>query len=126
MARIMLVDDDDEFRSAIGTLLRKAGYDVDEAVDGEDAVRLYHETPADLVITDIMMPRKDGLETIMELWRDFPDVRVIAISGGTADVPPELCLQYAEVFGAIKTFRKPVRAEELLAAVREQLDGQSA
>jgi DNA-binding NtrC family response regulator len=123
MAQILLVDDDEQFRRMLAKTLERAGYDVVQAVDGNDALKKYRETPADLVLTDIVMPEKEGIETIMELWRDYPDVKIIAISGGSRNVNPEMALKCASAFGALHTFSKPVDREALLETVRDLLNG---
>ena len=82
MALILIIDDDDQIRRVLRKTLERDGYDVADAPNGKEGIRLYRENPADLVITDIIMPEKEGIETIRELRRDFPEVKIIAISGG--------------------------------------------
>jgi len=82
MARILVIDDDIQILEMLGQTLEREGYEVVDALDGKEGMRLYREAPTDLVITDIVMPEKEGVETIMELKRDFPDVKIIAMSGG--------------------------------------------
>lgn len=120
MARILVIDDDAEIRLMLSTMLEHKGYEVMDAINGKEGVRLYREDPVDLIITDIMMPEKDGFDTIKELKRDFPDVMIIAISGG-GRVGQEVYLHTARMLGVRHTFAKPVEREELLAAVRELL-----
>lgn len=122
MAHILLVDDNDQVRTSLRLTLEQAGYEVEEAADGQEAVRRYRARPADVVITDIVMPKKDGLEAIMEIWRDFPDARIIALSGSESVTDPATNLEYARIFGALRSFTKPVNREELLGAVRELLE----
>ncbi len=102
-------------------MLERAGHTVCEAGDGKTGLREYRTNPADLLITDIVMPDKDGLEIILELWRDYPDAKIIAISGGGAQISSEMCLDYARVFGALKTLAKPVERKTLLDTVNELL-----
>ncbi len=83
-------------------------------------MRLFLEQEADLIITDLIMPDKEGLETIMELRRDFPEVKIIAISGGRR-VGPDEYLYMAKIMGAHLTLLKPFEQEELLPAVQELL-----
>ena len=118
MARILIVDDDVDVLDMLGQTLEREGYEVVSAANGKEGVRLYREDPVDLVITDIIMPEKEGIETIMELKRAFPDVKIIAISGG-GRVDPEGYLSMAKQLGARYTFSKPVEREDLLKAVRE-------
>ncbi|HEY9014898.1 MAG TPA: response regulator, partial [Gemmatimonadales bacterium] len=82
MSRIMVVDDDAAIRRTLSLMLERAGFEVVLASDGAEAIRLWRERRGDLVITDLHMPRKDGIETIVELLYHSPDVRIIAMSGG--------------------------------------------
>ena len=120
MAQILLIDDDPWVRNIFSQMLEKGGHTVSEAENGHQGIDLYREKPADLVITDMVMPFKDGLETIMDLKNEFPLVRIIAISGGGA-IEPERYLSLAESIGAVKTMQKPLTKDELLAAVDEAL-----
>ena len=120
MALILIIDDDNQFRAILREMLERAGYEVVEASDGEEGIKLYREKVTDLIITDLIMPEKEGIETIVELRRDFPDVKIIAISGGGL-LDPEQYLSIAKRFGAQYTFAKPVEREELLKAVSELL-----
>ena len=118
MARILIIDDDVQILDMLRQTLEREGFEVVDAPNGEEGIRLYREDPADLIITDIIMPEKEGIETIMELKRDFPDVKIIAISGG-GRVDPEEYLHMAEKLGAKRTFAKPVEREDLLKAIQE-------
>ena len=120
MARILVIDDDIQILEMLRQTLEREGYEVIDARDGKEGIRFYREAPTDLIITDIVMPKKEGVETIMELKRDFPDVKIIAISGG-GRIGPENYLQIAKSLGAMHTFTKPIGREKLLAAVRELL-----
>jgi YesN/AraC family two-component response regulator len=102
-------------------MLERSGYDVVEASTGKEGIRLYRENPTDLIITDLIMPEKEGIETIHELKRDFPDVNIIAISGG-GRIGPEDYLHMAKMLGAQRTLSKPVERETLLKTVNELLD----
>jgi len=118
MARILIIDDDTQFLLMLCRMLEREGYEVIGASDGKEGIRLFSEKPCDLIITDLIMPEKEGIETIRELRRDFPQVKIIAISGG-GRVGPEDYLKIAGRLGAVRTFSKPVPREELLRAVRE-------
>lgn len=120
MARILVIDDDAQFRSMIRTLLERQDYDVLEAPDGEAGIKLFEGQGADLIVTDIVMPNKEGLETIMELRRKVPRPKIIAVSGG-GRIGPESYLQLAEKFGAVKVFSKPFDLKAFLQAVKESL-----
>ncbi|MCP4350056.1 MAG: response regulator [Desulfobacterales bacterium] len=121
MARILIIDDDVEIREMLKEVFEQEGYETVIAPDGEVAVKCYRDQQADVVITDIIMPEKEGIETIMELKQEFPDVRIIAISGG-GRISPDNYLKMAKDFGAMRTFTKPVRIEKLLEAVKELLE----
>ncbi len=121
MQRILVVDDDDLVRSMLTQMMVEAGFEVASAADGNACLRVYRENPADLIIMDIVMPEKDGWEAIVELRQDFPDSRIIAISGG-ARTGPYGYLALAKRFGAQRVFAKPIQKRELLQAVHELLD----
>ena len=121
MARILVIDDDIQILEMLRQTLEREGYEVVDAHDGKEGMRLYREAPTDLIITDLIMPEKEGVETIMELKRDFPDVKIIAISGG-GRVGPENYLRIAKKLGAMHTFTKPVQRQDMIKAVKELLE----
>lgn len=118
--RILLVDDDASFRDAQARLLRSRGYAVFEAPDGKEAERLFLRNHPDLIITDMSMPGRDGLETIRCLGEIDPLVPVIAMSGSGRLIRGDY-LAFAHYLGAVRTLEKPFAFEELLAAVRVAL-----
>ncbi len=118
--RILVVDDEEQMRSLIRQILEGCGYEVSEAPDGNVALWLFKEKPSDLIITDLIMPKKEGLETIMELKKDVPDVKIIAISGGGHGDKRQY-LDMAKKMGADSTLAKPFEKEELLKAVKDLL-----
>jgi CheY-like chemotaxis protein len=120
MAKILVVDDDATLRALLAGTLKRAGYDVEQAADGRQAVRAYRASPADLVLTDMFMPEMDGMEAIMMLRREFPDVRIVVMSGG-AYVGTSGILEMAEQLGAARTLAKPIESEDLLRAVEAVL-----
>jgi DNA-binding response OmpR family regulator len=120
MARILLIDDDEQVLDMLYESLTREGYDVLRASNGEQGLRLYRQEPVDLIITDIIMPEKEGLETIIELRRDFPDVKIIAMSGG-GRIGTKDYLHLAKIFGVQRTFTKPVAREQLLDAIKALL-----
>lgn len=124
MGRILIVEDDKSVRELLREILRRAGHDVVAAGNGKEAIALYKESPADLTITNILMPEKEGLETIQELRREDPDIKIIAISGG-GQIGPADYLEVARRFGAMRTFSKPFDRKELLKAVDELLEESS-
>ena len=120
MARILIIDDDAIIRRMLGLMLTKAGYEVVDAADGQAGIELFRENDIDLVLTDLIMPEKEGIEMILELKNDFPDVKIIAMSGG-AQMGPEGYLQLADALGAQRTLKKPIVREDLLGAITEIL-----
>lgn len=120
MANILVIDDDDTFRDLLLMALSQQGHEVRGAVNGIDGLRQFRARPADLVITDIVMPEKEGLDTIRDLRRDFPGTPVIAMSGGVA-YDPKLYLHMAARFGATAILAKPFSLERLQEAVSAAL-----
>jgi CheY-like chemotaxis protein len=120
-ARILIIDDELVIRDLLVDILEREGYETVAATDGNEGIRIYRENPADLIITDLIMPKKEGIETIMELHRDFHNVKVIAMSGGGVN-DSELYLQIAKTIGAVKTLAKPLNRKELLEAVKELIE----
>ena len=121
MSRILVVDDDRVLRGALRVVLEAAGYEVIEAADGDAALRAFGEHGADLVLQDIFLPERDGLEVIRALRAAIPPPTIVAMSGGGRIGYVEV-LGAAAAFGAARTLRKPFEARELLAAIRELLD----
>lgn len=118
--RILVVDDESSIRSALGKMLAMAGYEVILAADGSEATRLWRERRVDLVIVDLFMPEKDGIETIVELRAHSPGIRIIAISGGGASNRVDV-LQDARLLGAVATIEKPFEMQVLLELVARSL-----
>lgn len=120
---MLVIEDHDDTRDVLDMLLRTEGYDVTLAVDGEDGIVKYHRRPADIVLVDVFMPRKDGIETLRELGRDFPDVVCIAMS---ADGDPlrRNALDRAREAGARLTLRKPIEPWVLLRTLEGAVAGQ--
>lgn len=119
MATILVIDDHPDVRALLRRWLEREGYAVIEAGDGEAGIRIYRERGADLVITDIIMPHKEGIETIMDLRREFPSAKIVAVSGGGTAMSGNACLQLALRLGAERVFPKPLDMSRLLEAVRE-------
>lgn len=121
MSRVMVVDDDTALLHTISRLLQRAGHEVAEAANGKDALAFMRAAPVDIVVTDLFMPDKDGLETICELHRDYPDVPIVAICGNRNG---GLMLHAAKGLGAIRTLEKPFEPEALLRLITEELQRQ--
>ena len=116
----MVIDDEESMRELLRDLLEREGHVVVEAADGRAGVMLYRDAPTDLIILDIFMPGRSGLEAMVDLHGEFPDARIIAISGG-GNVGDIGQLGVAETLGAIRTFNKPFEIDEFLGAVNEVL-----
>ena len=121
MKRILVIDDDDTLRGMLRRLFSAAGYEVALAEDGMAGVRVQQIQPFDLVITDLVMPEKEGIEVIMEIRKKYPDTKIIAMSGG-GRIHPDQYLELARNLGAQRVFSKPFKASDVLAAVRELLN----
>jgi DNA-binding NtrC family response regulator len=118
--RILIVDDNPSILRTLQALLQRAGYDVMLARDGAEAIRLWRDHGGDLVITDLHMPEKDGIQTIVELLSHSPGVRIIAMSGGGQTKRLDL-LGNASLLGAVLTIEKPFTLVEMLAVVSQAL-----
>jgi DNA-binding response OmpR family regulator len=121
MSKILVLDDEPSILLMIKKMLEKAGYEVIVASNGKEGMRLFERDKPDLVITDIIMPEKEGLETIFELRRMHPDLKIIAISGG-GRISPDGYLPGAKLLGANMVFQKPLVQKEFLAAVASLLE----
>ena len=125
MKRILVIEDEVAQRQILRFSLEKMGYAVTEARNGNEGLAAFRKSPADLVLTDLMMPEKEGLETIRELRRSNPHLKIIAISGGgRSDARDNL--RMALLFGATAVFSKPLEFGDLEKAVAEQLGGPAA
>lgn len=120
MAKILVIEDEEQVRDMIRQTLERAGHEVFEAGDGEEGIGIFDHQKIDLVVTDILMPKKGGLVTILELRQKSPDLKIIAMSGGGRSGKLNF-LSTAKTFPGVKTFRKPFRKTEFLTAVDELL-----
>ena len=118
MARILIIDDDTYLRTTLEKALKTANHEIVLAADGHEGIEKHRAEPVDLIITDLFMPGKEGLETIQQLRKDFPKVPIIAMSGG--DMSGNM-LTIASKLGAAKVLQKPFAAEQLLNAIQEVL-----
>jgi len=116
MAAILVIDDNAQMRLMIRRILAVAGHAVVEAADGDEGIEQFRARPFDIVISDILMPRKEGIETIRELRSFAPTVWIVATSGGGAN-RNMMFLDFAKALGADMALPKPFRAEELIAAI---------
>ena len=121
MRKILIIDDDEQMRNLLCRAMEYAGFEVEAAADGRKGLRLFEENSYDLVITDLIMPEQEGMETITFLHKNNPEVRIIAISGG-GRIGPETYLPAALELGADRAFAKPFPIDELINAVKELLN----
>ena len=121
MAHILVIDDEDLMRQMLRDIIEDAGHEVSVASDGRAGLAALQEKPADLVITDILMPEQDGLELIRDLHREHPDVKILAISGGGTTVKLDF-LPQAQELGAHGALHKPFGRSELLGTIRGLLE----
>lgn len=120
MARILVIDDDATLRRTMRKILERGGHSVREAEHGRAGLRLVGDDPPDVVVTDMLMPEKEGIETIVELRENHPEIRIVAVSGagGVAAGGP---LVDAELFGADATLAKPFSVEDFQAVIERVL-----
>ena len=116
MAHVVVIDDEAPMRALVRQILEVAGYQVSEAAEGAAGITLLRTLPVALLITDLFMPGQEGIQTIMEVRQHFPQVRMLAISGGSKKLPMDL-MPEARAFGAHGTLAKPFTRQELLDAV---------
>ena len=121
MASIMVIDDDIQIRTFVRKVLEGEGYEVREAGNGAEGVKAFRQRPADLVLCDIFMPEKEGLQTIRELQDEFGKVKIVAMSGGNHQCRQVDFLPLARKCGAVSVLHKPLAPKSLLGAVREVL-----
>jgi CheY-like chemotaxis protein len=118
LKRLLVADDSADMRESLKLVLERAGYEVALAPDGERALEMQRRRPADVLITDIFMPERDGLETITVFRREFPATRIIAMSGGGVRINGALYLDTAGAAGADATLRKPFDPKALLGVLQ--------
>ena len=119
MASILIVDDAAPIRALLRHILEEDGHHIREAADGQIGFTLYRETPADLIITDMLMPERNGLEVTLALTKEFLDAHVIAITGATGD---HNLLNAVKLFGARRVIQKPFTPGVVRRAVRFALE----
>jgi CheY-like chemotaxis protein len=120
--RILVIDDEPTALELLRRILVLAGYDVVLAANGQEGVELFRQDPCDLVITDMVMPVKDGLQTILDLRADFPQLPVVAISGG-GTISKERYLAVAGYLNQVVTIPKPFSIDAITSSVKKLLEG---
>jgi CheY-like chemotaxis protein len=121
MHRVLVIDDNQDMRDLMQVILVGAGYEVDVAPDGMAGLARLRAQPSDVVITDIFMPNQDGIETITHVRRDYPQIKVVAVSGGGKLVRGKGYLLTAQEIGAHAVLPKPFDQDELLEALHRLL-----
>lgn len=120
MATILVIDDDQQVCALLKQVLEEQGYTVESALNGIEGISRFRSCPADLIILDILMPEKEGLETILDLRREFPRVKIIAMSGGSERAKLNL-LDLARRLGAQYTLNKPFQLQTITDLVKKAL-----
>ncbi|MCC6486956.1 MAG: response regulator [Candidatus Hydrogenedentes bacterium] len=120
MAKILIVDDEADIRRVFRAILARAGHEVRDAANGKAGLETFREWPADLIITDVFMPEKDGLEVVMDIRRISKEVKILAVSGGGPFAPNDF-LAMAQSLGANAILYKGVNAETFLTTVNDLL-----
>ena len=121
MARILVIDDDEAVNHCTSRIIEHHGHEVSSVLSADAGIGLYRENPFDLVVTDINMPTKDGHQTIRELTAEFPDVRIVAVSGSGGASGRANNLQLAVELGALGAVAKPFTMSELMTMVDASL-----
>jgi DNA-binding response OmpR family regulator len=121
MANILVIEDDPQFSEMLAQMLKQAGHEVETAANGALGMAAFRENRPDLVITDILMPEKDGIETILEIKREGMETRIIAISGGRRAITPQFNLDSAALIGVQHVLAKPFTRQQILEAVETAL-----
>jgi len=120
VARILVIDDEPVVTQTVRRYLERHGFEVAVAFDGDQGIEVQQTNPADLIVTDILMPGREGFETIRMLREITPDVPIVAISGGGRN-EPHTYLKFAQRFGANRAFSKPLDMTVLVSSIRELL-----
>ena len=116
--RVLVIDDDEDFRTLVLRWFRSCGIEADGAANGAQGLALQRAQPAAVIVTDIFMPEKEGIETIQDLRREFPDAKIIAMTGRESLTDYDV-FQVARELGAVKTLKKPFKLDDLVAVVKE-------
>ena len=121
MAKLLVIEDDEQFCEMLAQMLDQAGYQVEMAANGLLGMQKFRSDPPDLVITDILMPEQDGIDTILAMKKEQENVKIIAMSGGRRAITPQFNLDSAALIGVQQTLAKPFTRQQLLQAIAEVL-----
>lgn len=124
MARILVIDDEEMVRNLLHQALTREGHEVRTAANGAEGIALHEQSPADLIITDIFMPEREGIETMTHFQIRHPKVTLFAMSGDHHRWGVNV-LEVAQRFGALRTFKKPLNLQEVSQAVKAVLGRKS-
>ncbi|TKB11206.1 response regulator [Desulforhopalus sp. IMCC35007] len=116
--KILIIDDDSRIRNLFRLWLEREGYEVFEAENGLEGMRILRSSEIDLLICDLIMPVQEGIETITQVKHEFPDIGIIAISGG-GKIGPDSYLSVAEHLGAWRIFTKPIDMRLMIETIQE-------
>ncbi len=119
-ARILLIDDEESVLEMLERYFSREGFDVAGALEGAEGLAIHRSSPVAIVVTDILMPHKEGFEIMREFRQEYPEVKIDAISGGGRN-DPATYLDFAKAFGADRVFTKPLNLTKLIGAVEELL-----
>src|SRR3982750_1452198 len=114
--RVLVIDDDEDFRTLVLRWFASCGIEAHGAANGAQGLALQRTQPASVIVTDIFMPEKEGIETIQDLRREFPDAKIIAMTGRESLTDYDV-FQVARGLGAVKTLKKPFKLDDLVAVV---------
>jgi DNA-binding NtrC family response regulator len=115
--KILVVDDDEQIREILRMWFEKAGFNVLEAAEGKAAVEVHKKSPVDMLVCDLIMPGQEGIETITQFKHHFPEVGIIAISGG-GRIGPDAYLPIASSLGAWKVYKKPLSIAQMIEDIK--------
>jgi CheY-like chemotaxis protein len=121
ITRVLVIDDNDDFRKLALLWFQIHGIEAEGAVNGAKGIEAQRARPADIIVTDIFMPEKEGIETIQDLRKEFPQAKIIAMTGRESLTDYDV-FQVARELGAVKTLKKPFKLDDLVAAVQELSD----
>ena len=121
MAKILVIEDESQLSELLKKMLTRDGHQILVANDGVEVIKSFHQFNPDLIITDIIMPEKDGIEVIVQVLKEIPNLPIIAISGGRRAVTAEFNLDSAEMLGVKGVLQKPFTHEQLQEMIESAL-----
>lgn len=125
MKKILVIDDEPQMRDMLTQMLSREGYQVITADNGKDGLALFRQTHADLIVMDVLMPVQDGIQTMADFKKEFPNVPVIAMSGGRRALSPQFNLDSASMMGVRATLAKPFSRDQLLKTIKSVFEAEA-